>query len=83
MCALFRVALLGMCLKDVHDDMCEHVCESCMQRDLFGPFVSIPLWLPQVNVVYKYPVAPPATAPNEWPYRFSTAIAVTTGETSL
>ena len=30
-----------------------------------------------VNVAYKYPVAPPATDANEWPYRFATAISVT------
>jgi hypothetical protein len=30
-----------------------------------------------INVVYKYPVAPPGTGENEWPYRFSTAIGVT------
>jgi hypothetical protein len=35
------------------------------------------------HVVYKYPVAPPATFYQEWPYRFSTAVAVTATENAL
>lgn len=29
------------------------------------------------NVAYKYPVAPPGTSENIWPYRFTTAISIT------
>eukprot|EP01052_Picozoa_sp_SAG31_P012225 SAG31_NODE_709_length_12683_cov_17.695248_4_plen_486_part_00 len=35
------------------------------------------------HVVYKYPVAPPATFYQEWPYRFSTAVAVAATENVL
>ena len=36
-----------------------------------------------VNVAYRYPVAPPATDANEWPYRFTTAISVTASHNVL
>ena len=35
------------------------------------------------HVAYKYPVAPPATFYQEWPYRFTTAVAVAATENAL